>query len=226
MYRVNILKLHLNRIHCMANSTLPGKNGKCGLLVTVIWCLQASFSLSIHNVQQFLIYLLVNKSTSIVFEILTVVVIKSSVFWDITPCSPFKVNQHFGGTCHLHFQGRSISLVRNQCEAGTKKSKETSKKQVVSRALLATCFILFFSLAYSLSLKMEETCSPETSVDFQWTVWYYIPEARTLQEYVLSLLAKISSLQLIVCICHVLCQNFGATSKVLYIFLFSSVIYL
>jgi hypothetical protein len=27
---------------------------------------------------------------------------------------------------------------------------------------------------------MEVTCSSETSLDFQWTTWYYIPEDRTL----------------------------------------------
>jgi hypothetical protein len=34
---------------------------------------------------------------------------KSSIFWDITPCSPLKVNWRFGGTCRLHPQGRIIS---------------------------------------------------------------------------------------------------------------------
>jgi hypothetical protein len=29
----------------------------------------------------------------------------SSVFWDITPCSPLKVSRCFGGTCRLHLQG-------------------------------------------------------------------------------------------------------------------------
>jgi hypothetical protein len=42
---------------------------------------------------------------------------KSSVFWDITPCSPLKVNQRFGGTSRLHLQGRSISQARNQLPA-------------------------------------------------------------------------------------------------------------
>jgi hypothetical protein len=27
---------------------------------------------------------------------------KSSVFWDITPSSPLKINRRFGGTCRLH----------------------------------------------------------------------------------------------------------------------------
>jgi hypothetical protein len=26
------------------------------------------------------------------FEVLTVVVVKSTIFWDITPCSPLKIN--------------------------------------------------------------------------------------------------------------------------------------
>jgi hypothetical protein len=55
------------------------------------------------------------------FEILKAVVMKSSIFWDITPCSPLKTNRRFRGTCRLHLQGR-ISRARNQ------------------RALLATCF--------------------------------------------------------------------------------------
>jgi hypothetical protein len=30
------------------------------------------------------------------FEVLTKVVMKGTIFWDITPCSPLKANQHFG----------------------------------------------------------------------------------------------------------------------------------
>jgi hypothetical protein len=30
-------------------------------------------------------------------EVLTAVVMNSSVFWDVTSCSPLKVNRHFGG---------------------------------------------------------------------------------------------------------------------------------
>jgi hypothetical protein len=41
---------------------------------------------------------------------------KTSVFWGVTPCRPFKVNQRSGGTCRLHFQGRRISQARNQGE--------------------------------------------------------------------------------------------------------------
>jgi hypothetical protein len=43
------------------------------------------------------------------FEVLTAVVRKSSIFWDITPSSPVKVNQRFGGIyCLLLLQSRRI----------------------------------------------------------------------------------------------------------------------
>jgi hypothetical protein len=29
------------------------------------------------------------------FEVLTAAIMKSSIFWDITPCSPLKVNRRF-----------------------------------------------------------------------------------------------------------------------------------
>jgi hypothetical protein len=59
-----------------------------------------------------------------------------SAFWIIFPCSPLKVNRHFGGTSRL-------------------------------QRLLATCFTLASCLTYFSTLKMEATCSSETSVDFQ-----------------------------------------------------------
>jgi hypothetical protein len=48
------------------------------------------------------------------FEVLTGVVMKSSIFWDVTPCSPLKLKRRFGETCGLHLQGRRIGLARNQ----------------------------------------------------------------------------------------------------------------
>jgi hypothetical protein len=48
------------------------------------------------------------------FEILTAVVM-SSIFWDITPCSPLKVSRRFGGTYRLHIYGL-LNRVRNQSE--------------------------------------------------------------------------------------------------------------
>jgi hypothetical protein len=51
-------------------------------------------------------------------------------------------------------------------------------------ALLTACFMqIFFWLTYSLTLKMEVRCSSETSVDFQWTTWRYIPKGRALHNH-------------------------------------------
>jgi hypothetical protein len=50
------------------------------------------------------------------FEVHTAVVMKSTHFWDITPCSPLKVNRRFRGTYRLHIQGR-ISRARYQSES-------------------------------------------------------------------------------------------------------------
>jgi hypothetical protein len=43
--------------------------------------------------------------------------LKCSVFWDITPCSLLKVNCHIRGTYHLHLNGCRISPARNQHES-------------------------------------------------------------------------------------------------------------
>jgi hypothetical protein len=39
------------------------------------------------------------------FKVFIAVLMKSSVFWDITPRNPLKVNGRFGGTCRLHIHG-------------------------------------------------------------------------------------------------------------------------
>jgi hypothetical protein len=88
---------------------------------------------------------------------------RSTSFWDITPCNLSKVNRCFGGTYRLHLHGRQIS------------QQETSMK-----ALLTTCFHAGFLLAYFLTLKVEAICSSETSSDFQQTTRHYIPEDGTL----------------------------------------------
>jgi hypothetical protein len=49
------------------------------------------------------------------FEVLAAVGMKNSAFWDITPCTPLKVNRRFGGICCLHLQGRRISQASSTC---------------------------------------------------------------------------------------------------------------
>jgi hypothetical protein len=43
---------------------------------------------------------------------------------------------------------------------------------------LPPAFTLLSCSVYS-TLKMEAICSPEMSIDFQWTTWQYIPEDST-----------------------------------------------
>jgi hypothetical protein len=47
-----------------------------------------------------------NNEIPVGFEVFTAVVMKSIIFWDITPCSLLSFNRSFGGTYHLHLQGR------------------------------------------------------------------------------------------------------------------------
>jgi hypothetical protein len=42
---------------------------------------------------------------------LTIIALKSSVFWDIMLCNPLKVNRWCGGMCHLSLQGLRISCL-------------------------------------------------------------------------------------------------------------------
>jgi hypothetical protein len=51
------------------------------------------------------------------FEVLTAAVLKSTIFWDITPFSPLRVNRRSGRTYRLHLQGWKISRSRNQSES-------------------------------------------------------------------------------------------------------------
>jgi hypothetical protein len=48
------------------------------------------------------------------FEISTAVVMKSVIFWDMTPCSPLSCTRRFGGTYRLHLQGASQRTTRRR----------------------------------------------------------------------------------------------------------------
>jgi hypothetical protein len=51
------------------------------------------------------------------FEVLTSVIMKSTIFWDITPYSPLKINRSLGETYYLHLQGQRIRQTRNELES-------------------------------------------------------------------------------------------------------------
>jgi hypothetical protein len=86
------------------------------------------------------------------FEAFSGAVMKCSVFWDVTPCSPLKASWCFRRTCCLYLQIEG-----------------------------AAYFILVSCLVYSSILKMEVTFFSKTLVDFQETTLHYISEDRTLQ---------------------------------------------
>jgi hypothetical protein len=44
------------------------------------------------------------------------ITLNNSVFSDITPCSPFKVNRHFGGICSLHRRNKKRAWSRQHAE--------------------------------------------------------------------------------------------------------------
>jgi hypothetical protein len=59
----------------------------------------------------------VNKMELVGFAVLTAVVMKSTIFWDITPCGPLKGIRRFGGTYRLHLQGRKNKLSKKPAYA-------------------------------------------------------------------------------------------------------------
>jgi hypothetical protein len=91
------------------------------------------------------------------------------IFWDITPCSPLKINGRFGRIYRL-LQGRRISQAGKQHKADSRQS-----------TLPAACFMPVSFLVHSSTLKMEGTSSSETSVNFQRSTRHYRPQDRTLQ---------------------------------------------
>jgi hypothetical protein len=50
--------------------------------------------------------------TRLGFEALAAVIMKDTIFSDITPCSPLKVHRPFVAVYHLYLQGRRISQAR------------------------------------------------------------------------------------------------------------------
>jgi hypothetical protein len=112
------------------------------------------------------------------FEALTAVVMKTYIFWDITPCSPLKVSRRFGGICH-HLQRWRVSQDRNQHATGSKKITCLAYSLTLKMPLHAACLILVSCFAYSSNPKIESRFSSETSVDFQQTTLRCTSEDRT-----------------------------------------------
>jgi hypothetical protein len=86
-------------------------------------------------------------------KFLIAVVMTSSAFCDIPPCSPLTGKQLFEATCRLNLQGQRIIKARNERE--------------IRACRLLSCY--FLVLTYSSTLKIEVTCCSEPSLDFQRT---------------------------------------------------------
>jgi hypothetical protein len=79
-------------------------------------------------------------------------ILKSSIFWDIMPCSPVKVN---------HVAEEHVTFIFNPEDGGD---------MFLRNVCLPPTFTLVSFLAYSSTLEMEMACSSKASVDFQWTL--------------------------------------------------------
>lgn len=63
------------------------------------------------------------------FQVLTTVVMRSSLFWGVTQRNPLKVALRFGGTYRLHLQGRRI--IRHESSAFHLLSREFLAMQIL-----------------------------------------------------------------------------------------------
>jgi hypothetical protein len=68
--------------------------------------------------------------------------VNSSVFLDVTSCSPLKAIWRFGGTCYLHLQDRRISQARNQCESKWQAESEPEPELLYDWRFTADQFVL------------------------------------------------------------------------------------
>jgi hypothetical protein len=135
---------------------------------------------------------------------------KSTIFSDITSCSPLSVNRRFGGTYRLHFWGRwnklsfppaftlvscwpyfSTMNMEAICSSETSVYTQRTTRRYIPEDgtlhnlfMLAACSVLVSFLAYFVTLKMEVLRSCETSVDFfYWTTRRYVLEERRLHSH-------------------------------------------
>jgi hypothetical protein len=103
----------------------------------------------------------IKKNLTVGPEVITAVVMKSSIFWDIKLHNLLKVNNPF------------------------QKNKPPLSSGSRNKPGNAICFMLVSCLAFSLTLKMEATSSVKTLGDFEWTICCYITEDRTLQNLIM-----------------------------------------
>jgi hypothetical protein len=108
--------------------------------LTILWAFTARYRDSFT----FTCIIRRNRVLNVGFEVFTSVVMKSTLFWDITPSSALKVNRSFGRILSSPSSGSNTEPI---------KKPECSRYQAEL-------------LSYSSTLKMETTFAFETSVDY------------------------------------------------------------
>jgi hypothetical protein len=85
-------------------------------------------------------------------EVVVPVIMKSSNFWHVTPCSPLKFHRYFGGECRLRLQRKRISRARNQRESPWRHFQRTTwryipgartkcRNAVIPTTFLSRCYV-------------------------------------------------------------------------------------
>jgi hypothetical protein len=87
--------------------------------------------------------------------------LKSTIFWDITPCSQLRVIRRFRGTYCLHLQGRKISRARNQHE---------SRRRYVP----PKCWLTLNGLLGLISQKEDDTLHNHHCENLKSYIWYVV----------------------------------------------------
>jgi hypothetical protein len=97
-------------------------------------------------------------------EVLTAVVMKSYIFWVITPCNLLKIFG-FGRICHFHLQGRKIIQARNQHKAGSKQRVFNGLHGVTSQKREFSANAICITELYPISNNKEtEQCSQDSRI--------------------------------------------------------------
>jgi hypothetical protein len=122
--------------------------------------------------------------TSVWFKILTVMTMKSTVFWFVMPCS-LERNWLIGWKHDPHFQGWRENHTRTQQKQAANLAYSSMQKMDPVRSppklwVLLAALLLVSWLASFLTLKMEAMCSTDIS-GFLKTAWHYNSEDCTLQ---------------------------------------------
>jgi hypothetical protein len=96
--------------------------------------------------------------------------LKSSIFWDLTPCIPDKTSREFGGIYRLHFQGLTLGKTWSEHEEG---SRQQDSEHGESNMLLEAQFGVKKLSSVPSVLKIPELwtavstlVSPENKITF------------------------------------------------------------